>query len=772
MARNDNTLGAPTEGLGQTVTFAPTGGPGVPQLSGIGDATRSSGDVRGGPAPLQQRYQPVTGAEQINPVTQVILKVAGSAMQGYIDEKKTQAFVQGMQRAANGEAIKDIANGQPWYSNIFGFSADVVEGARVYTAHAKASDIAAAVEDSMPEVRKLDAPSAQAYFSKLVKDNMTGDAATDAATLQSFARALPATMRRQTKEHYKWRQEEASNAESQSIRAMANLVQTRAANGDTQTMGEYQQNVLALVQATRPAEGRDVASWSAARTNNLLEMAQAGQFHAVNAFRNAGLLDMLDPKGRTKIESALYTAENRTVARKSFEYADEIGRIAGEAEVWHEGMDPTKTMGELRALNDKFRRETGIDRDLIGLYKAGGVIKDVHTTLLREGERRVRDAEQAAKEAAKLGDAARAEGLQRVGAYSAISVGNAGGATKTLPDSIVHDTFRQMFDAAGQQGGPQAQSRLLFQNYAMSGYVNPDIKKMYEVRGKVAIGAAMPDDFQELHAKYRALKDANPALADAYFPGEVGERMALYDSYLTPGNPGSRGEAVAFTAAFGTLEKPRPVPFDKKGRDEAMKALTTQHSPSWWNLMGEHREALRSDQAGIAMAALEPTFEQFRRLPGVTIEESVRRGLEHSRREQGVDMVGGFFVPGIRGQQPLTTVLQDKRTALQAEGTGEDAKPYWDAAVKGFIKERAEKVGASFGDPIVIVRNQDTYLERNGDRAPVAWLTAVFKVDGQDVPVNFSSMDIKQFAKSKKAAQAQQPSATPAPTDYGRMIPQ
>jgi hypothetical protein len=393
--QSDNILGAPAEGFGQNITFAfRPDDRNMPTLDAAHEARGASG-VQGSPTnPGVPHLQPV-GLVQHDPTMDLLSKVADAVIGPRIKQARAEAFVSGMQRAANGEAVKDIAEGQPWYTTIFG-DGDVVEGARQYTAQAKAAEAAGAVEDSMGEVRKLAPDAAHGYYTDLIAKHLTGDAVTDAAVMRSFAGTLPATMRRQAKEHYAWRQEEASDAESRAFMANASLLQKRA-GAATQTDDEYATNAVQFFSGMRPAAGRDLESWTKARTKDLLGLAQAGQFHAIGVIRNTGLLDQLHPDQRTKIESAIDTAENRTIANKSMEYAPELGRIMGEAEVYHDDLSAKNTYQQLSLLNEKFRKETGIDRDLISLDKGAGIVKDATRTILREGERRVHEADAQAK---------------------------------------------------------------------------------------------------------------------------------------------------------------------------------------------------------------------------------------------------------------------------------------------------------------------------------------------------------------------------------------
>lgn len=747
MAGNDNILQAPAEGFGQQVTFATRPGE-TPYLDGMGREGQSRSGVVGSPglgSGVGGAHIGAAGIEAPPPnVTMALIqRVGGQYMQQRIKEEKAAAFITGMQRAAGGEAIKDIVEGEPWYANIFGES-DVVEGARTYTAQAKAAEAAGAIEDAMPEVRKMDPAQANAYFTQLVAKSMTGDDVTDASLMQGFARMLPGTMRRQAKEHYAWRQEEASIAESNALLSAADLLQKRAAAG-VQTDDEYATQAVQFIAGMRPAQGRDVESWTKARTKDLIELAQAGKFHAVAAIKHAGLLDLLNPDQRTRVESALDTAENKTIANKSFEYAGEIGVIAGQAKVFSTDLSAESSLDKLKALNDRFRKETGIDRDLITLTQGSRVAEDATATILREGERRIRVAEEDAKEKAKAGDKEAADLTLKLGAVQAIGLGQAGPASRAKGmSSVVDEQFNSAFKALAPKG-PDAQAQMLMQNYTGNGtgdgYVSKDVKEMFERRAAVAVGAQMPADLLKLHEEYAALKRQSPALADAYF-GNMADRMWNFDAMLTDGPPGSRNESQAYAASFGT-EPPRRKPLSDKERVSVGETLAAQHDSPAWKFWKQQREPLREDQLDYAATDIGDAVSRFRSLPNVTVEQATQRAYLQRQRDAGADMVGGFYIRGAAGQQPLTNILRTHRPGDSAKGTGEDAPGVWDKALKGKVSQLAEKYGVSAGDPITIVRNPD--------KGGVAWLDVYFTAsDGRQLPVRLSSDDIKNYARDPR----------------------
>src|SRR6478752_1039791 len=163
----ENTLGAPTEGLGQRVTFAFDAGGAVPQLS-LGNRGDIQAGVRGGGTVNAGGTQNRGVVLEKNETFDFIAGLADKAVKVDMQRRKTQAFVTGMQRAAAVEAVSDIAAQQPWYSKLFGDS-DTVEGARQYASHTIAQTTVAQMEEEMPQLRQMSPLEAQNYFTDSVK---------------------------------------------------------------------------------------------------------------------------------------------------------------------------------------------------------------------------------------------------------------------------------------------------------------------------------------------------------------------------------------------------------------------------------------------------------------------------------------------------------------------------------------------------------------------------------------------------------------------------
>lgn len=370
-ASPDNTLGAPTDGsLGQNVTFAFNTQAGVPQLQANDGTSIRAGVIGGASGESQTRGVGVQATA--NPTLDILGKVANGIIQPIIQQRKMEAYVTGMQRAMQGEAVTDIAKSEPWYSKLFGES-DTVEGARAYSANTTAQTLAASMIDDMPNLRKMDGPTANAYFVKAIQGTQTGDPATDLATMQRITTAMPAVMRQQAKEHYGYKQEVATAAEDASFKSGADLMQKQgqALAGGYATQDDVDQARTAFIQQQVPAAGRDEKNWKEAQTNRYIEAAKAGKFFAVNAGAvplapgQPSVFDTLDSDQRTKIMAAQEAGETKMRSKYSQLWSDPMAHIMAAREKPDQGSSADDIAAQIDKMNLDYRNQTGSQRDFI-----------------------------------------------------------------------------------------------------------------------------------------------------------------------------------------------------------------------------------------------------------------------------------------------------------------------------------------------------------------------------------------------------------------------
>lgn len=205
----DNIAGAPTEGLGQTVTFAFDPGRAVQQQTlganqlrlGVQEQGRTGQSTIGG--------APITGGGEMTAATLNVLgRIAGNTVEPFLKRAKLEGFSRGVQQAASGQAIQEIADEQPWYATLFG-EADAVEGARTYHAANQSLTIQSELQAAMPRLKALGPNEARPIVDEILAKHLTGDTVADAAIQQAYSRDLPGFWKQHAKAYIGHTQEVA-----------------------------------------------------------------------------------------------------------------------------------------------------------------------------------------------------------------------------------------------------------------------------------------------------------------------------------------------------------------------------------------------------------------------------------------------------------------------------------------------------------------------------------------------------------------------------------
>lgn len=662
----DNTLGAPTEGLGQTVTFSQD--PLASGQQGGLDYGSVRAQIVGGPAALQTK---VLMPDTSHPLVDLASKVLGEAAKQEAKQERTARFLTGMQRAAAGDAIKDIAEEQPWYSKLFGES-DVVEGARVYTAHQKAETLASTFEEAMPELSKLSPQEAQAYFTKTVQEQMTGDDATDLAVMQSISKTMPAVMKRHAKEHYGYLQREAVVAQqaawtgsARTIRARANNLAKEMAFGPADAT-DLQAAVSSLKELMAPAPGQDIDNWRESVTSFLVSEAKSGNFHVLNGLRARGegdpdLTRALTEKQRQAVESAAEAGENLQRNRYSYEWSDRLAEIETRAKLPQPGEKGEGTSAAIDALNLQYRVATGSTQGIITPEKKAALTAGTAEAIVREMQRQaaeaVRRQERAddlrRKDEERRQDKAEAAAMMDNAVTASIWSGGAGIAI-TTPGVRAKDFHAKVYETWKAQGAADGlltpkQVFIMTRNLD-SNYVNPQVQDLLVGQIQRQMGASeINEGFRGAAQNYKVLRQANLQAAHKYY-GDMAPRMEAYLEALDAQIP----EAEAFRENFMSMKRPPKI--DTKDRAAAVKAVGDKdflNRVSAW--VGE-RVPLQRGQEHLIARHLKDAADNWVSYRG----ESIDSAYEYAYKEgngKTFEVIGGYAVMKTKDQVSIESKL-------------------------------------------------------------------------------------------------------------------
>jgi hypothetical protein len=204
---NDNTLGAPTEGLGQTVTFTARGGS-TPTTSAM-QRGRLQTAASGSNATSSSQAIAIPEAKQ-DPTFMALAKLGGDILKPHIEAERNASYMRGVQQAAKQQAITEIVDEQPWYSKLFG-STSLVDGARAYAASSVVTSMAVKLETSMDDIRKMSDGEFAKHTAAMLEQAKTGDEASDMLITQQFFSTMPSMMKAQAKAHVQYKTEVLGN---------------------------------------------------------------------------------------------------------------------------------------------------------------------------------------------------------------------------------------------------------------------------------------------------------------------------------------------------------------------------------------------------------------------------------------------------------------------------------------------------------------------------------------------------------------------------------
>lgn len=744
MAVQENTLGAPTEGLGQTVTFAGQGRR-VPTTGAVGSNPLRTGIQGGQSAGLLGSINP--GVARPDASMAFLTKVAQDVTAGMAKKAREESFVSGMHAAASGMAIGEIAESAPWYNKIFGESV-AVQGARAFTQQAKSAELSVQLEEAMPELRKQSPEQAHAYFKGLVSTAMTGDAATDAAIMNSMSRTLPSAMRRHTREHYLYQQEQANEGQSTMLLSGAKALQAKASNladeaarlddpaaRDELTADFELTEAVPFAQLVQPIPGQDIEAWKKARTQDIMLMAEQGQFHAITALRKAGVLDTIGAKNAALVERSIQANEGQARIRALSEYEDKFLAIrkAAGGEV---GMSQKKLAAMIDGLNADYKTKSGNSMGLIGTESRAAFIDRLDNAIERERERNARIAGQRAAAAAAAGDtkAEELEGTNEI--LSRLQTGSVG--QSELKPAIRKKLVSNLMQLGLFNAGPSHPA--IVQGAITQALTDPDeIRAPFDMQvgllnrasGMLANGVTpeAQQQFLGLYQNWRKIAERPEGrAATRRMYRDWDDRLAAFDSVYRTSGPGAGQQAAAFAHGLSVMSMP-PVR-TRLSKDDAKAvagAVNTVYGGSFMGLVsGEHGAARLSPQAQGVLTRI--AISRVEDAAGDDIEERTERVLKGS---DDVQVVGRY---AWQSRVPLIKRLKDLVPDVALAASDKISK----AEVSDFLTARLKAAKMDPGSPSL--RFLDTGTE----------LVATHEVDGEFVILNIPLKDMADNLKKNE----------------------
>lgn len=711
MAGQDNRLGAPTEGLGQTVTFAAGGSGGVPQ-TGAGQqgqlraGIQGSGMARNTAGPIT--LNPVKNNEILNTLN----KLGQEIMKPKIEAARNAAYVSGMQRVASGEAIKEIVDEQPWYSKIFG-DTPAIEGARAYTGFAKAQAIVSEIDADMPNLREISPQSFKQLMTDRLNTISTGDPDTDVMVAQSLIKEMPTIMKRHTKEHIGWQQDNLAKTQQAAQVAAANSLTATLSKfnssqsvddlasgeplGSTLDAGDVVEKQIVFANTFAPLPGVPLETSQKLSTATISNLLSQRNLHAFYTLEDAGVIDGLGEDNARRLRDKADRVEARARAEMPESLSNDFATVKALVSAYDRKGVEEELVKRISKLNSDYKALTGAREPIISGRSRAELIGDLMSRQVNarrtiEAAWDRRNAAGSGSDGVSYGGSASRAQEEETAVVGTITKMVDGEHIKNLPKALRDKTWSVLHRLPAEQQYLLHSARI---NQFQQGTIDTEGQGYIRSRAQIAQAGSSAADWDNLYrTEWLPLitRDGSERVALGYFGEEFGRKMHAYSGFA-PAAGDVNATVAAFTQAVKLGDQQPPLPSGDRGADilKAVKdvAKNDNQSGGWFTSDSLNEE----DQLSVAREV----SRAVENMPGVDLEDAVAAQVS-GMRARGVEFAAGFKWD--TGGGPRVADSLDAYSIAQKSDIG---APRLNDAIKSSINGRAKELGIDSPRPTYVL---------------------------------------------------------------------
>lgn len=563
-----------------------------------------------------------------------------------IAAKQRENFWKGVTAARAGvTAVEAVADDSP-LSKIFGPSG-YTQGVQFYSAQEKIASYNQSMIENANDFARLSPEELGLALNRESEKFSTGDPATDGMIQQSWIEQTGPSLAVVNKTRFAQDQRAATSSFVANLDTQAKVLKAMGPHL-TQGTASGQDMIGATYNWAKAAErppGMSEEAYHSVLPNLARSYAEQGNYHALTAMQNSGVLSFMTVDQRTKLDE--YTD------RKATRHAEEFRRTRGrEMSDWKASLDagamtPAQYDENIRNLQFTFTAETGNQAWLVpSAEREANLVK---------GRSNVWEAEAAYAKELKTArakasteqekNAADARTMQEISAQ--MSLGNLGSFINLGGDPSL---VAQSFNKAYSQYDEGERVQLLTSNYSNSAYVDRNVKQQLQ-SGLRAIseGQGYSPAFETTfnHWKNLSATTAGQATAAAYYDPEQTTRMNRFNSLRNQ----SIEPVVAFKMAF---QDPMTDAVDwtkTHGVDKAVKGVINDNYDRWFSKDNLSEQSKRL-VASLAMRQVGLSMQNT----GLTEEQATFQAL-HNLKANGLETYGGEAWVRTVNQAPLTQYI-------------------------------------------------------------------------------------------------------------------
>lgn len=592
----------------------------------------------------------------------LLMRLGNKILEPQIKKIQTEKFLEGAQRVAQGEALKDIVDEQPWYTQIFGPSSSA-QGARAVGQMKGVDDYITSVANDMPNLQKLSSKEFGKQITGKMGDFMTGDSVADAAIQMKMVEATGPLFKAHTKAHYKWSQDNMQKTTVSYYRAGTDKLKAMSAqllNG-TMTQKDYDAVTADFIGNLMPMDGQSPESYWGGIKDATLDALASGNHHAANAVFDSGVFKNAPSETRKELMDARFKYEKQTQESAGFnEYGPRIGVLKGKAAAGQ--LTGNEILAEVDAINADYAARYGVSRPLFQRKEMESIISGNISSIFNRAEQDKRDLARegradrraAAKEQVKADmEIRKSEQLTQLIMGGA---GNQAALAGYTNDEINLGVYKgaQIIQKAGGDVG-----KFLTMQYNNGGaHVNSLYKNQMQAGLRAAIqeghsGAA----FETSYGLFKQIsKEPGGKGAALAYLGDDGVKMMKYDQFvqnrITP--------EVAYQLAFGQALDSSRKSTDKEIGAQLVKTVDGDQPGVWGSLFGG--ATLTEQSKRVLTDAVGKNYDKLASNLAMGDDDAMKVALNVAKGE--LDVVGSYVIPKGADRRPVYQLIgSDEKTA-------------------------------------------------------------------------------------------------------------
>jgi hypothetical protein len=604
------------------------------------------GMVGGGVLYAPQAVDPRTDSKtDLDRTLDTVLSVGQSILGQKMKQAENQAFLQGVQRTMQGEALKDIVDEQPWYSKIFGPSS-TVQGAQAYTQLAQVDKYTASLYGDMPRLAKLSPDEAGKEVTARMSKFLTGDEATDTAIQMKMVEQAGPFFKAQAKANFTYQQNTMKAAVSESMISAGDSLQAAATQWATDGTSNEKDRSYVLnnaYAAMTPPEGIEPgAYWDAITDSVVVSMAKGNHYMAQAVFAQrpgpdgkpmGSLFDAMPVEKQKELLDARDTYEAKTKAKEgSLEFGIKMGEIKGQMATGQ--IAPAQGVRMMEEVNTQFRMKTGIDGDLFDKKDFASYIASDYKAFYA--------AQQAAAKARQEGTKSERTLVEQTqSTRAAFMVGSASLAlSNAVPRQVVDNTVIGAMNEQAANGIdplPLLVKNFIGDGMGAGGYINEQLKNGFN-SGIVASTSGYTPLLDQSVQQYDRLMAAGPggqATAQAYFGAENSVKIENYKQYTASGMPPEVAWQASFGSPVNTLQTTPKAKIEKEILDKA-----NSDNPGFVTSLITGEQPLSKNNVGVLATEMARQYDVFKSQIGMSDEAAMASAANQAKLN--VDVVGSY----------------------------------------------------------------------------------------------------------------------------------